>query len=79
MAPKAACSWWEGQWNPAPWNEEGGSQITHKALQEDANEHVGEEKGGKVLLKDSIKNVQPKLVCKSKIGLENFMLTEKQN
>lgn len=69
----------EGQWNPAPWNEEEGSQIMHKALQEDANDHVGEEKRGEILLKDNIKNVQPKLVFKSNLGLENFMLAEKQN
>lgn len=50
----------------------------HKALQEDANDHVGEEKREEILLKDNIKNVQPKLVFKSKLGLENFLLAEKQ-
>lgn len=51
----------------------------HKALQEDANDHVDEEKRGEILLKDNIKNVQPKSVFKSKLGLENFLLAEKQN
>ena len=69
---------WQG--NPAPCNEGEGSQIMHRALRERAKGHAGEEKRGKKIANRQYqKCVTEIIICKPRLGLENFILAEEQN
>lgn len=67
---------WQG--DPAPCKEEGGSQITHRTLQEHGKGHTGEEKRGEKIAKRQYQKCGTKItICKPRLGLD--VLAEEEN